>query len=126
MPKCLGGTENWVHISQVAGVVEGSNPPIGQMAAAGAATEVDLKVACLLYTSIRDEEAVFQLCAAGGHIGYLKSFGHRVAIPQQPPQDAGDLCDHRQTLTVRVHCLSLTGKRKYFCPGQGKNICGNR
>ena len=44
MPKCLGGTENWVHISQVAGVVEGSNPPIGQMAAAGAATEVDLKV----------------------------------------------------------------------------------
>ena len=30
MPKCLGGTENWVHISQVAGVVEGSNPPIGR------------------------------------------------------------------------------------------------
>ena len=48
MPKCLGGTENWVHISQVAGVVEGSNPPIGQMAAAGPASEVDLKVANLV------------------------------------------------------------------------------
>ena len=29
MPRCLGGTENWVHISQVAGVVEGTNPPDG-------------------------------------------------------------------------------------------------
>ena len=54
MPKCLGGTENWVHISQVAGVVEGSNPPIGQMAAAGAATEVDLKVANLIVPQIPD------------------------------------------------------------------------
>ena len=27
----LGGTENWVHISQVAGVVEGTNPLMGQM-----------------------------------------------------------------------------------------------
>ena len=52
MPKCLGGTENWVHISQVAGVVEGSNPPIGQMAAPGAATEVDLKVANLIVPQI--------------------------------------------------------------------------
>ena len=52
MPKCLGGTENWVHISQVAGVVEGSNPPIGQMAAAGPASEVDLKVANLVVPQI--------------------------------------------------------------------------
>ena len=52
MPKCLGGTENWVHISQVAGVVEGSNPPIGQMAAPGAATEVDLAVANLIVPQI--------------------------------------------------------------------------
>ena len=25
-----------------------------------------------------------------------------------------------------THCLSQTGKRKQICPGQGKNICGNR
>ena len=52
MPRCLGGTENWVHISQVAGVVEGTNPPMGQMAAPGAATEVDLAVANLIVPQI--------------------------------------------------------------------------
>ena len=48
MPRCLGGMENCIHISQVTGIVEGENPPIGQMAAPGAATEVDLKVANLI------------------------------------------------------------------------------
>ena len=52
MPRCLGGMENCVHVSQVTGIVEGANPPIGQMAAAGAATEVDLKVANLIVPQI--------------------------------------------------------------------------
>ena len=52
MPRCLGGMENCIHISQVAGIVEGENPPIGQMAAPGAATEVDLKVANLIVPQI--------------------------------------------------------------------------
>ena len=52
MPRCLGGMENCVHISQVTGIVEGDNPPIGQMAAPGAATEVDLKVANLIVPQI--------------------------------------------------------------------------
>ena len=52
MPRCLGGMENSVHVSQVSGIVEGTNPPIGQMAAAGAATEVDLKVANLIVPQI--------------------------------------------------------------------------
>ena len=52
MPRCLGGMENCVHVSQVSGIVEGTNPPIGQMAAAGAATEVDLKVANLIVPQI--------------------------------------------------------------------------
>ena len=43
MPRCLGGMENCIHISQVTGIVEGENPPIGQMAAPGAATEVEMK-----------------------------------------------------------------------------------
>ena len=30
MPRCLGGMENCVHISQVTGIVEGDNPPIGR------------------------------------------------------------------------------------------------
>ncbi len=54
MPRCLGGSENSVHISQVTGIVEGDNPPIGQMAAPGAATEVDLKVANLVVPQIPD------------------------------------------------------------------------
>ena len=52
MPRCLGGMENCVHISRVTGIVEGSNPPIGQMAAAGPASEVDLKVANLVVPQI--------------------------------------------------------------------------
>ena len=52
MPRCLGGMENCVHISQVTGIVEGNNPPIGQMAAAGPASEVDLKVANLVVPQI--------------------------------------------------------------------------
>lgn len=27
MPRCLGGMENCVHVSQVSGIVEGANPP---------------------------------------------------------------------------------------------------
>mgnify|MGYP001267393358 CR=1 FL=1 len=54
MPRCLGGMENCVHISQVTGIVEGNNPPIGQMAAAGPASEVDLKVANLVVPQIPD------------------------------------------------------------------------
>ena len=45
MPRCLGGTENGIHISKVNAIVEGSNPPIGELGAGGPATEVDQKVA---------------------------------------------------------------------------------
>ena len=52
MPRCLGGTENGIHISRVTGIVEGDNPPIAQMAAPGAATAVDLAVANLVVPQI--------------------------------------------------------------------------
>ena len=52
MPRCLGGMENGIHISQVTGIVEGTNPPIGQMAAAGPASAVDLAVANLVVPQI--------------------------------------------------------------------------
>ena len=41
MPRCLGGFEEGIHISQVAMIVEGSNPAIDAMGAAAPATEVD-------------------------------------------------------------------------------------
>lgn len=52
MPVCLGGFENVVHISKVDMIVEGSNPPIAEMGAGGAATEVDEAVAKLIVEEI--------------------------------------------------------------------------
>jgi butyryl-CoA:acetate CoA-transferase len=52
MPRCLGGTECGVHISKVAAIVEGSNPPIGEMGAGGPPTDVDKAVAKLIVEQI--------------------------------------------------------------------------
>ena len=52
MPRCLGGTENGVHISQVNAIVEDENPPIGELGGGGAATEVDKTVARLIVDQI--------------------------------------------------------------------------
>lgn len=50
-PVCLGGFGNCIHISEVDLVVEGENPPVGQMPAA-APTEVDEAVARLIVPQI--------------------------------------------------------------------------
>lgn len=52
MPRCLGGTECGVHISRVAHIVEGENPPISELGAGGPATDVDRKVAQLIVDQI--------------------------------------------------------------------------
>ena len=52
MPRCLGGTENGIHISQINAIVEGENPPIGELGGGGAATEVDETVARLIVDQI--------------------------------------------------------------------------
>lgn len=54
MPRCLGGFENNVHISDVDYIVEGDNPPIGEMGAGGPATDVDKAVAKLIVNEIPD------------------------------------------------------------------------
>lgn len=54
MPRCLGGTENHVHISDVDFIVEGSNPPIAEMGGGGAASDVDKAVAKLIVNEIPD------------------------------------------------------------------------
>lgn len=53
MPRCLGGFEEAIHISDVAMIVEGDNPNIAEMGAA-AATEVDKTVAELIVEEIPD------------------------------------------------------------------------
>lgn len=54
MPRCLGGFEEEIHISQVAMIVEGSNPAIDAMGAAAPATEVDEAVAKYIVDEIPD------------------------------------------------------------------------
>lgn len=52
MPRCLGGFENNVHISDVDYIVEGENPPISELGAGGPATDVDKAVAKLIVEQI--------------------------------------------------------------------------
>lgn len=52
MPRCLGGFENNVHISDVDYIVEGENPPIGELGSGGPATDVDKAVAKLIVEQI--------------------------------------------------------------------------
>ena len=52
MPRCLGGFENGVHISDVTYIGEGDNPPIGELGGGGPATEVDKAVAKLIVDEI--------------------------------------------------------------------------
>jgi len=54
MPRCLGGFENSVHISDVDFIVEGNNAPIGESGAGGPATDVDKAVARLIVDEIPD------------------------------------------------------------------------
>lgn len=52
MPRCLGGFEEGVHITNVDMIVEGSNAPIRTMGGGGAATEIDETVAKLIVEEI--------------------------------------------------------------------------
>lgn len=54
MPRCLGGFESEIHISQVEAIVEGENPALGQLPPAGEATEIDKKVAEMIVAQIPD------------------------------------------------------------------------
>ena len=54
MPRCLGGFESEIHISQVEAIVEGENPPIFELPAGGPATEIDKKVAEMIVNEIPD------------------------------------------------------------------------
>ncbi len=54
MPRCLGGFEESIHISQVDMIVEGNHPAIASMGAAAPATEVDQAVAKYIVNEITD------------------------------------------------------------------------
>ncbi len=52
MPRCLGGVEADIHVSKVHAIVEGDNPPMGQLAGGGAPSEVDRAVAKMIVEQI--------------------------------------------------------------------------
>lgn len=54
MPRCLGGFEEGVHVNDVTYIVEGTNPPIGELGAGGPATDVDIAVAQQIVKLIPD------------------------------------------------------------------------
>ena len=108
MPRCLGGTENWVHISQVAGVVEGTNPPMGQMAAPGAATEVDLAVANLIVPQIPNGA-----CLQLGIGGMPNAIGNLIA-----QSDLKDLGVHTEMYVDAFVDIAKAGK----ITGRNKNV----
>jgi butyryl-CoA:acetate CoA-transferase len=53
MPRCLGGFEEAIHVSQVDYIVEGDNPPLAQLPS-NAFTDVDRKVAQMIVEEIPD------------------------------------------------------------------------
>ena len=53
MPRCLGGFDNCIHVSEVDMIVEGRNDPMG-VQPSGTATEVDRAVAKLIVEQIPD------------------------------------------------------------------------
>lgn len=52
MPRCLGGMEEGIHISQVDAIVEGENPAIGELGGGGPATDIDKAVSKLIVDEI--------------------------------------------------------------------------
>ncbi|OPY90276.1 MAG: Succinyl-CoA:coenzyme A transferase [Syntrophaceae bacterium PtaU1.Bin231] len=57
MPRCLGGYEEAVHISEVDIIVEGDNPPLTQLPSPPA-TEVDQKVAKYILEEMKDGSCI--------------------------------------------------------------------
>lgn len=64
MPRCLGGMEEGIHISQVDAIVEGENPAIGELGGGGPATDIDKAVAKLIVDEIPND-ACLQLGIGG-------------------------------------------------------------
>ena len=108
MPRCLGGMENGIHISQVTAIVEGNNPPRGQMAAAGPASAVDLAVANLVVPQIPDGA-----CLQLGIGGMPNAIGSLIA-----QSDLKDLGVHTEMYVDAFVDIAKAGK----ITGRNKNI----
>lgn len=108
MPRCLGGTECGVHISDVTYIVEGENPPIGELAAGGEPTDVDKAVAKLIV-----EEIPNGACLQLGIGGMPNTVGSMIA-----ESDLKDLGVHTEMYVDAFVDIAKAGKIN----GSKKNI----
>lgn len=108
MPRCHGGSEANVHISQVSYIVEGDNPAIGELGAGGPATDVDKKVAELIVDQIPNGA-----CLQLGIGGMPNAVGSLIA-----ESDLKDLGVHTEMYVDAFVDIAKTGK----ITGAKKNI----
>lgn len=108
MPRCLGGFENGVHVSDVTYIVEGDNAPIGEMGAGGPATDVDKAVAKLIV-----EEIPNGACLQLGIGGMPNAVGTMIA-----ESDLKDLGVHTEMYVDAFVDIAKAGKIN----GSKKNI----
>lgn len=112
MPRCLGGYETEVHISEVDYVVEGENPAVCTLPASGEATEVDRKVASLIVDEIPNGA-----CLQLGIGGMPNAVGKMIA-----ESDLKDLGVHTEMYVDAFVELAkagkITGKKKTLDRGR--------
>ena len=108
MPRCLGGFENGVHISDVTYIVEGDNPPIGELGGGGPATDVDKAVAKLIVDEIPNGA-----CLQLGIGGMPNAVGSLIA-----ESDLKDLGVHTEMYVDAFVDIAKAGKIN----GSNKNI----
>ncbi|HBK53970.1 MAG TPA: butyryl-CoA:acetate CoA-transferase [Syntrophomonas wolfei] len=110
-PRCLGGYEEAIHISEVDYIVEGNNPPLPQLPDA-ASSEVDKKAAEFIIEEMKDE-----CCVHLGIGGMPNAVGKMIA-----ESDLKDLGCHTEMLVdAYVHMYEagrLTGRKKNIDPGK--------
>ncbi|MBE5905286.1 MAG: butyryl-CoA:acetate CoA-transferase [Lachnospiraceae bacterium] len=108
MPRCLGGFESEIHISEVDMIVEGDNAPLPELPAGGAPTEVDKKVAELVVKEIPDGA-----CLQLGIGGMPNTIGQLIA-----QSDLKDLGVHTEMYVDAFVDIAKAGK----ITGARKNI----
>ncbi len=99
MPRCLGGMEDCIHISEVDMIVEGNNPAMRELGSA-AATDVDKKVAELIV-----EEIPNGACLQLGIGGMPNAVGSLIA-----ESDLKDLGVHTEMYVDAFVDITMAGK----------------
>lgn len=111
MPRCLGGYQEAVHVSEVDYIVEGENPSLCQIPAAPL-TEADQKIADLVMGEMHDG-----CCVQLGIGGIPNAVGMMIA--QSDLKDLG--CHTEMLVDAYVHMSNagkLTGSKKQTDPGK--------